>query len=425
MTIENNVKAELDALVKIAKQYRENVISMSMFLDVLSKFRHGKEEITMFKEYLMENGVTIINNDDIEDYDTAENLNIKPYDTKLIDISPKTPSLDSIIKRLEYNEIDLMPDFQRKAGLWSTEQKSRLIESLILRIPLPAFYFDGSDNGNWIVIDGLQRLTALKEYFVEKSLKLEGLEFLLDLEGTSVDDLPRAYSRRVLETQLIAYIINPGAPIQLKYNIFKRINTGGLELEPQEIRHALYQGRATKLLKRLSDLEAFKKATGYSINSERMMDREFVLRYIAFSELSIDKYKDSIDDYLNLAMEYINKNSDEQFDERIAERFQTVLSVCEQIFGPFAFRRMPDQKKRRPISKALFENWTSILSQYSNEALESLICKKDILCNKYMIMCQDNEFTATLTGGKSSDVRKRYEKIYELIEAVLNNDYKN
>lgn len=420
-----STKRELDNLVNIATKYREGDISESLFLDVILKGEKENEKIDIYRNYLYAQGIKIISDDDeiettVEDDDKTV---IKPYDAKLVDISPKPLSLDMILARLENDEIDLIPDFQRKAGLWTDEQKSQLIESLVLRIPLPAFYFDGSNNGLWIVIDGLQRLTALKEFFVDKTLKLSGLEFLYDLEGLTIDDMPRAYVRRMKETQIITYIINPGAPINLKYNIFKRINTGGLKLEPQEIRHALYQGFATQYLKELAQLKIFKEATGYSVKSERMMDREFVLRFLAFYELSLDFYKGSIDTYLNYAMEYINKNYNEVYAQNVKETFETVLTVSEKIFGKYAFRRMPDVEKRRPISKALFETWTSILAIYDQLDLDLLVERREEMWIRYMNMCsQDKEFVDSIGSGKISAVRKRYEKIKNLVEEVLKHD---
>lgn len=278
-------KKDLDKLINIAQNYREGTISNSLLIDVLSSQQNFKENIELCRKYLEENNISVVE-EEVEEMTDEINYTelIKPYDTTQIDISPKPLSLDMIISRLENEEIDLMPDFQRKAGLWSPEKKSQLIESLLLRIPLPAFYFDGSNNSKWVVIDGLQRLTALKEFFVddESKLRLQGLEFLKELEGATIDDMPRAYVRRMKETQVITYIINPGAPINLKYNIFKRINTGGLELEPQEIRHALYQGFPARYLKELANLEEFKQATGYSVKTDRMLDREFVLRFLTF-----------------------------------------------------------------------------------------------------------------------------------------------
>ena len=383
-------KKDLDKLINIAQNYREGTISNSLLIDVLSSQQNFKENIELCRKYLEENNISVVEEEEVEEMTDEINYTelIKPYDTTQIDISPKPLSLDMIISRLENEEIDLMPDFQRKAGLWSPEKKSQLIESLLLRIPLPAFYFDGSNNSKWVVIDGLQRLTALKEFFVddESKLRLQGLEFLKELEGVTIDDMPRAYVRRMKETQVITYIINPGAPINLKYNIFKRINTGGLELEPQEIRHALYQGFPARYLKELANLEEFKQATGYSVKTDRMLDREFVLRFLTFYGLGVLEYKGSIDLFLNAGMEMLNRKGFEKTDAgRIKIRFVMVLNVSKEIFGKFAFRRMPDLCKRRPISKALFETWTCILAECTEEELDSLVERKKNLIRKIKI----------------------------------------
>lgn len=414
---------ELNKLLNIANTYRDGTLSESLFRDVVFSLPNAMEDILLYKEYLQNNGVLIVSGDneveetedEVEYYDL-----IKPYDTSKIDISPKPLSLDMIIARLENEEIDLMPDFQRKSGLWSHQQKSQLIESLILRIPLPAFYFDGSNSEKWVVIDGLQRLTTLKEFFVDKTLSLSGLEFLRDLNGTNVDDMPRSYIRRMKETQIITYIVNPGAPVNLKYNIFKRINTGGLELAPQEIRHALYQGFATEYLKNLASLEIFKEATGYSVKTDRMLDREFVLRFISFYELGLSEYKGAIDLYLNTGMDYINKNYNERYSRNIEELFCLVLETCYEIFGKYAFRRMSDMEKRRPISKALFETWTSILAHYPQEDLYLLTSYKEEILIKYTNMCaNDKNFIEAIGSGKVSAVKKRFELIGNFIREFI------
>lgn len=414
---------ELEKLVNIANSYREGTISESLFMDVVVSLSNKSQDIFLYKEYLGERGITIIVEDEVEDTgDEMEGSDlIKPYDTSQIDISPKPLSLDMIIARLENDEIDLMPDFQRKSGLWSEKQKSQLIESLILRIPLPAFYFDGSKNDKWVVIDGLQRLTTIKDFFVDKKLSLSGLEFLRDLDGTTIDDMPRSYIRRMKETQVITYIINPGAPINLKYNIFKRINTGGLELAPQEIRHALYQGMATEYLKELAGYDEFKKATGYSVKTDRMLDREFVLRFISFYELGVNEYKGSIDLFLNTGMDYINKNYNSKYADNIRNIFKMVLNISISIFDKYSFRRMPDQEKRRPISKALFETWTCVLAHYPKEDLKILVSRKSDLVNKYVIMCkEDKEFIESIGSGKVYSVKKRFEIIENLVREIIN-----
>ncbi len=428
ITFNNKTQEEINHLIEIGKKYRDSVLSESLLSDVLKSLKNDPETMERAKKFLLSQGIEVVPSFfDVEemedDADTDNDNQIKPYDPSQIDISPKNQSLDLLLNRVENEEIDLMPDFQRKAGLWEPKQKSQLIESLILRIPLPAFYFDGTDNDKWIVIDGLQRLTALKEFFIDKTLRLTGLEFLKDLEGLGCDDMPKVYLRRMKETQVICYIINPGAPINLKYNIFKRINTGGLHLEPQEIRHALYQGYATDYLKKLSNNDTFKRVTGYSIPTDRMLDREFVLRFIAFYELGVDKYDGIVDDFLNAAMALINKKykNDFTYADAVEEKFLLVLEIAEKIFGRFAFRRMPDKEKRRTMSKALFETWTVVLAKHSNEELDKLVLKREFLVEKYMPMfTEDEEFYNSIGSGKIYSVRKRFEKIERLVAEVLN-----
>lgn len=428
ITFNNKTQEEINRLIEIGKKYRDSVLSESLLSDVLQSLKNDPETMEKTKKFLLSQGIKVVPSffdiEEMEDDEPDDTENqIKPYDPSQIDISPKNQSLDLLLNRVENEEIDLMPDFQRKAGLWAPKQKSQLIESLILRIPLPAFYFDGTDNDKWIVIDGLQRLTALKEFFIDKTLRLTGLEFLKDLEGLGCDDMPKVYLRRMKETQVICYIINPGAPINLKYNIFKRINTGGLHLEPQEIRHALYQGFATQYLKKLSDNDTFKRVTGYSVPTDRMMDREFVLRFIAFYELGVDKYDGIVDDFLNAAMALINKKykNDPAYAADLEQKFLFVLETSEKIFGRFAFRRMPDTEKRRTMSKALFETWTVVLAKHSNEELDKLVLKREYLVEKYMPMfTEDEEFYNSIGSGKIYSVRKRFEKIERLVAEVLN-----
>ena len=223
--ISDKVKQELDNIISIATNYSDGTVNESLFRDVLQSLKKDPDTIRSSEEYLRQKGVYVVS-DRMEIEETDENLNftdfyeIKPYDPSKIDISPKNLALTNLLSRIENDEIDLMPDFQRKSGLWSQIQKSQLIESLILRIPLPAFYFDGTDNDRWIIIDGLQRLTALKEFFVDKTLSLTGMEFLRDLNNVDYDCMPGVYIRRMQETQVVCYIINPGAPVNLKYNIF-------------------------------------------------------------------------------------------------------------------------------------------------------------------------------------------------------------
>ncbi len=212
---------------------------------------------------------------------------MEPFNPSKIDIVVKPKSLDTLIERIEHNEIDMNTDFQRHADLWDNGKMSRLIESILIRFPLPAFYFDASEDDNWLIVDGLQRLSSIRKFVIDKKLRLSGLEFLTDLHGCTYDKLHRTYQRRIKECPVTVYMIKPGTPNDVKYSVFKRINTGGLTLNNQEIRNALAKPRERKLLEEAANLEYSKAMLGDL--SKRMQDQELVLRFWAFYQL----------DYLN------------------------------------------------------------------------------------------------------------------------------
>ena len=180
-------KKDLDLLVNMGKRQAGKLSSM-IISNYFVGFPSVKQTESIYKEivfYLDQAGIEIIDDgSEIENEDTFPMMpEIRPFDPSKIDIDMKNMELSSIIERLKYNEINMNTNFQRKSGLWTNVQKSQLIESLFLRIPIPAFYFDGGIKDNWLIIDGLQRITALKEFVIDESLSLSGLEFFQDLEG--------------------------------------------------------------------------------------------------------------------------------------------------------------------------------------------------------------------------------------------------
>lgn len=335
-----------------------------------------------------------------------------------VNIRPRPFTVGAMIDRLKYNEIDLNPSFQRHADLWNKERQSRLIESLMLQIPLPAFYFDATDDGCWIVIDGLQRLSAFKNYMVDKNFALSGLEYLTELEGYCFEELPRQYYRRIKEAQITVYTVEKGTPEAIVYNIFKRINTGGITLEPEEIRHALYQGKVTELIEKLAVSKQFLLATGGAIPTQRMRDYEYITRYLAFTQQDYKDYKDNIEIFLNNGLKLVNRYSDEEIAQ-IEQKFYAVMEACYQIFGKYAFRRISPNGRRGPINKAIFELWAVCLSSLGQKKLNVLIREKEAVFNGFAALFSDVAFSLAIKAGDQYSLASRIQKTQALLEDIL------
>jgi len=359
------------------------------------------------------------------DPDENEDSITQPFDPEKIRVDTRPYTIDLLLNRIKYNELNLSPDFQRSDNIWNSKTKSRLIESILVRIPLPAFYMDATDEDKWVVIDGLQRLTTLKQFAIDKSLRLSKLEFL-ELNDKNFDDLPRNLQRRITETQVTVYLIEKGTPSEVKFNIFRRINTGGLPLSLQEIRHALNQGKSTNLLKWLSNSKEFKKATANSISGQRMADREFILRFLAFFINPYHDYKATeFDSFLSDVMKTINI-MDEKEINALANQFIKAMFTAYEIFGDDAFRkRYRIDAPRSPINKALFESWAVNLSKLNVHQTSKLIEKKDMVKAKFIDLMNDRDieprFDSAISQG-TGDIRKvkrRFSAIEQLIQEVL------
>lgn len=348
----------------------------------------------------------------------------KPFDPTLINIETKTPSLDTLIKRIERKSIqmDTTTYFQRQDDLWDVVKQSRLIESILIRFPLPAFFFDASEDDNWLVVDGLQRLSSIRNFCVTKTLKLTKLEFLTQLNGKSFDDLKGDLQRIIEEAQVVIYKIMPGTPTDVKFNIFKRINTGGLILEPQEIRHALFQGKPAVFIAELGRNEQFLKATQHKIKVHRMLDRDFANRFLSFYLFGYDNYTPDLDTFMSKAMANINTMSDEK-KNKITHDYSEAMNLAYLIFQEEAFRKIYNNYKRLPpINKALFDAIATQFAVLSDVQRAQLKLKgKEFKKGLYNLLKDDEKFFIAVTSstGDRNRVFYRHNELKNLIHTIL------
>lgn len=345
----------------------------------------------------------------------------EPFDPTEIDVTTEMRSLDTLVKRLSIGKIDLDPDFQRSRGIWNPTKKSQLIESLLLRIPLPTFYvaevFDGSGEDGWAVVDGIQRLSTIAE-FVDSSqlglspLRLEGLQYLSQEEGKTFNELPQGLQLRILESQFTIQVIRKTTPEPVKLNIFARINTGGVPLSAQELRHALTPGPARTILKVFAQTPAFRRAVDESVKPSRMADREMVLRFLAFRMEDPTEYRGpDFNEFLRASMKSINTWDGDTESRR--QEFETTMNTCRAIFGNDAFRkRYAPKGSRRPVSKALFEAVAVAVASVLEpdpEAISGILGGRSRQIQRGFIdLMSDPEFERAISQGTGDPRRVRY-----------------
>lgn len=316
--------------------------------------------------YSDEEDKIIIDNQDELNIDWQEEGQIYPMDG--IKVEKGFYTVFELKRRFDSKDkrIILDSEFQRE-DVWKNDRKSELIESVLMGLPLPIFYFNQDKYGRLIVVDGRQRLTALFEY-MHDSYALTKLKILPKLNNLRFSQLPPQLVGRLEDYQIQAHVILPPTPERIKFDIFDRVNRGGMQLNKQEIRNALYQGEATKLLKRIVESDVFKKATGDAfINEKRMKDKYLITRFMTFVLYYLDKleddegeayiYRDDIDDLLGRGMDTINKMGKISTKEIDALEDMVMDNLEKSYFylGEDAFR-LKQEGKRSPINMNVFES---------------------------------------------------------------------
>jgi len=319
-----------------------------------------------------------------------------PLDELLIRNDHRT--VHEVLRRINQGRYVMNPDFQRDF-IWPEDKQSKLIESVIMRIPLPVFYTAEDRQGRMIVVDGLQRLSTFRN-FVGNQLKLR-LPDREELNGKLFSDLPPKFQNRIEDCNLIFYIIDSKAPERARLDIFERVN-GGVPLTRQQMRNCLFMGSATIFLKREARSSEFLSATGGSLNQKTMRDREFVNRFCAFQLLGTEAYRGDMDLFLAESLSRMNRMSESEL-ETLSEEHRRSLKNNLTIFGRHAFRKRTWPPHRRSVINAsLWDVMSTGLSRYSESRIKS---SADSLKSAIEDLLDVEEFNNAITYATNGTAR--------------------
>lgn len=355
----------------------------------------------------------------------------KPFDPASLKVEVKNTTVGQLRDMLKNKMIDLQPDFQRHGDLWDNKKKSRLIESIILGLPLPSFYFYvDEEREKWVVIDGLQRLCSISDFMVEQKLRLTGLQFLGNLHNRhGYDDFSYFEQLDMSMRSVTLNVISGASSAEAKYIIFQRINSMGTQLKPAEIRNALFHGKSMEMVKNLAESKEFEKATNNSVSQRRLLHYDFVARFFAFYIQGFENFESNkMDWFIGKSLEMMNQKCGDNAFEQLKKVFFESLSVCHALLGNDVFRQpLTDEERKNkdvkanPVSISLFEAMMCSIARISDVQRKSLLERRNKYSLLYREMFKDEFLRKELSKNTNryKSIYYRFSKMDELVMSVL------
>ncbi|MFI5839003.1 DUF262 domain-containing protein [Catenuloplanes sp. NPDC051500] len=349
-----------------------------------------------------------------------------PFDPDQVDVIIRRMTVDLLLSRLRTGQISLLRPVQRRSGQWNAEAKSRLIESLLLRLPLPNLLAAETEDGVWVIVDGIQRLTAIREFVEPDSidaepLRLRDLEYMSEFAGASFDDLPGRLQTRLREYEFGVVLARLDTPNLVKYDVFSRLNTEGLRLNSTELHIALAPRAVLQLLESWAAGVAFRSTVSRRTRSDRSTDAEMILRFLAY-HLASPAEDDDLDDLLKQCIRRLSAAGRAE-TEALRATFDATMTSAEEIFGSFTFRRRDPQNPDLllPLNKALFEAITVNLASFTVERRAVLAERRGAVQAGFMDLMRNGDFVAAISRNidDPGKVRRRFDDVRNLFMRVL------
>ena len=338
-----------------------------------------------------------------EDVEKQQDIEI-PHEVRNLTTQAYDKSVSDIVRMITDKDLVLDPDYQRNY-IWDNKKASKLIESIILNVPIPVVYVSEDQDSTWSVIDGLQRLNSLKRFFDGK-YKLSGLEVLYELNKCDIKTLPVKALRMLKNGLLRIVMVTADSNNDIKYDIFMRLNTGAVHLNEQELRNCLYRGRMNSFIQEESKNPQWLAMLGLEEPHKRMTDRELLLRFLALSVYwdrglnQVTGYKGNMKSFLNAFMkEYQNDGGNLNYFRALCR--ETIGKVYA-VYGNDAFRRLNEDGSVTPINRAIMDAVMISVIPYD---VEKLIEKKEKLKEALFNKLNENSVFRQSTLTATSDTK--------------------
>lgn len=358
--------------------------------------------------------------------ETGVSLETK-YASQMRQIFPTRLDLPLLTLKIQIDQqINLKPEFQRRQR-WNKERRSRLIESIIMNVPIPPVFLGEEEYGKFVVLDGRQRLTAAYDFLTDR-LRLEGLEVWAELNGKTYSDLKASGLAATIERRVLpAILLTRESSPEVKYEVFERLNTGGVVAKPMEVRNAIYHGLFNKQLHGLSALPVFRDLWGIPDSTDpaileengiyaEMADLELVLRFFALqgATLAGERFKDRLSTYMKERNEAYAK--DFSLAARDASLFERAVSNAFQVFGQDAFRKpIDDGRRSAPYADAILYALSYVDLEVASDTILQRI--KRALQDLYRTDTAYQAAILTGTNGESA-IHTRLSKARSAVQAV-------
>ncbi len=349
------------------------------------------------------------------DDDVIEKAQKPGYRPDEIYVENKPFSISTIMDLITDGDLEVAPNFQRNF-VWDKTRQSKLIESILLGLPLPSIYLSQYPDGRLTIVDGLQRITTIKR-FMDDELVLCNMEYFEDCNGKKYSELksylPLLQYRRFRQTQIMCFVIDYRSPDALKFDLFRRLNTGGKSLNEQEVRNCLSRKHLQNLLIAMVATEEFKNATASSVSDSRMAAQESALRFIYF----YNQYSESnvIGDYsgelcrsLDAYVEVLNKKSEKELNSYL-DIFKKSMQMAYDLFGAYTFRKIEiDNKKKNAVNKTLMLAISVLLAKYYDKYKEKVIEGVKLSNELAQLLLTDHQLSKVITTSTTHKASIKY-----------------